>query len=242
MATFEDSDGTHFISSDEISKSVPWRLMDYEAAGAAGALTDEQVQEIAVRFEFDRNEIERLSIFLAHMLNPRENPMWVPIDRTVATARANKELERAHAEISAATRQLAKAAKRLETLSASTSEKNELRMERLKLSIGQASVHAGDAVKELQAIASTRDFALVLSYSRKGRARDLHRRAVIFAVTFIWDVNDRNVTYTTDSISGERRGQFIDFTNAVVACVTDPPTTLPAETIVSELRVLRRST
>jgi hypothetical protein len=227
-----------FISCDDVSRSAPWRLMDY---GDAGALTDEQVQEISLRFDLDREILEALSRHLAFLLNPSQHPLVIHMSRKIATERATKELERALADTISATRKLKQAAERLRTLYTGPykTEGAGYRLERLKLSIGQAQRQADDASKELQALVSMPNAAIVVANSKKGPVTDLRRKSVTHSIFYQWKLSGRKLTYTTDSLTSERRGPLIDFANAVVVCITDPPTKLPAETIVSDVRAMR---
>lgn len=75
----------------------------------------------------------------------------------------------------------------------------------------------------------------------KRRKRDERRRAVLKAIFDIWYVAGRNVSISTVGSSSERTGPLVNFTNAVVRCITDPATDLSGETIWTEIKEWRRS-
>ncbi|MGR3702789.1 MAG: hypothetical protein ACU0A4_11925 [Paracoccaceae bacterium] len=72
----------------------------------------------------------------------------------------------------------------------------------------------------------------------KRRNRDERRRAVLMVIFDIWHYAGRNVSVTSQDTS--RGGPLVDFSRAVVRCITDPPYELSGETVWQEIKALRR--
>jgi len=71
----------------------------------------------------------------------------------------------------------------------------------------------------------------------------MRREYVVRSCCYVWEDAGRKVTYTTVSHEpGEpqRRGELVEFVNAVVPLVTDPPTTLSVETIRRDIDLFKK--
>ncbi len=64
---------------------------------------------------------------------------------------------------------------------------------------------------------------------------DIRRTIVCFTIFNFWNEAKRKLTYTTAPGTSERGGELIDFVNAVVLCMTDPPCRLSGEVIKAEI-------
>lgn len=69
----------------------------------------------------------------------------------------------------------------------------------------------------------------------KRRARDVRRNIVCTSIFNSWDESGRKLSYSTDPLTSERGGRLFDFVNAVVECISDPPSHLNGETVKIEL-------
>lgn len=61
--------------------------------------------------------------------------------------------------------------------------------------------------------------------------KDRRRDEVLGEIFQAWVNCGRTITFTTDAITSKRRGELIDFSQAVCLCLTDPPTEIKSETI-----------
>ncbi|WP_299641412.1 hypothetical protein [uncultured Ruegeria sp.] len=70
----------------------------------------------------------------------------------------------------------------------------------------------------------------------KQRTRDDRRSVVLWQIFEFWERIGRRVSYNTDGVTSERRGPLVDFVNAVVPLLSNPPATISGETIRNEIR------
>ena len=223
-----------FIAADGFDSSVPWKVMKY---GIAGPLSDEQINSIAAEFALGVDDLRRLSQYLGIELHPSQN--FIPISRSTAATRAAKEVQRAHKEVETAIKAVNRAISRLEGVqpnppgSPDSAERfQQVMVLPLKASLKQL-IAARSVIDE---VSKNPQAALLIAPDDKRRLRDRRRELVLSALFHFWANAGRKLTFTTDPVTSERRGPLIDFVNAVVACVTDPPSTLKGETIVAEIR------
>lgn len=78
-------------------------------------------------------------------------------------------------------------------------------------------------------------YARLLSTPDARKATDVRRTILCVTLFNLWLDLERKLTYTTDPISGERKGSLIEFVNDVVERLTDPSTRLSGEAIKREL-------
>lgn len=71
------------------------------------------------------------------------------------------------------------------------------------------------------------------------KIRDERQLAILFAIFNAWEGPNRKVTVTTHPLSSERYGPLVDFTNAVVSCITDPVTQIKGETVWQTIKEWR---
>ncbi|MCF1711071.1 hypothetical protein L0V05_19860 [Tabrizicola sp. J26] len=235
MNWFSPEDGLIFIDADRVKTAAPWRLKDY---GRGGALTDDQIEELATRFGLERAVLKSLSIGLAFALDPIANPSVVHMSQKVATDRAARELDKALTEAKVAERKLRQAVARLTRLYTGLALDREgaARLEKLKITMAETHRRSEEDLQQLRAVSKVTDVALVVGYTQKGQMQDRRRKMVMRTLFCAWQESGRKLTYSTDSVRKQRCGPLVDFVTAAVACVTDRPWSPSGETIVSDLR------
>jgi hypothetical protein len=238
MQKFDQHEHGLFIGADEFSSSVPWKVGKY---GKTGPFDDEQINTIAVKFDLRIDDLRRLSGYLGIVLHPSQN--LTSISRSKAAARAAKEVQRAYKEIESAITGVNSAIVRLERVqpdsgdpAAAVERFRQAMILPLKISLGQL----GAAREGIDEVFKGSQGALLIAPDDKRRLHDRRRELVLRAIFRFWANAGRKLTFTTDPLTSERHGPLIDFANAVVACVTDPPGTLKAEAIVAEIRKFPR--
>ena len=243
MTSFSPDQDVMFITSDEAFNSTPWRKTKFVRRTKferGGVLTTEQVQEVAQQFQIDLDVVESMSNYLEFCLDTEANPLVIHMSREIAAKRASTEIAKALAETAVAAQKLKQASERLNKLytGGSLSADGAQRLETLKLVVVDTHRHAAEAYQELGSLAKLPNVALVLAYTNRGPIRDLRRKCVIHFLFQLWVGAGRKLTWTGDvGVEGAgRSGALIDFVNAVVVCITDPPTSLSGHTIVSDLR------
>lgn len=238
MNWLNPDDGLIFISADQVKGAAPWRLKDY---GSSGALTDDQVEDLAIRFGLEREVLDSLSIELAIALDPIANPSVIHMSRKVATDRAAKELDKALTEATVAEKKLRQAILRLTQLYTGSSLDRDAaaRLEKLKTTMAETHRRSEEDLQQLRAVIKVPDVALIVAYTQKGQMQDRRRKMVMRTLFCAWQACGRKLTYSTDSVRKQRCGPLVDFVTAVVTCVTDPPWYPPGETIVADLREYR---
>lgn len=233
---FDPQENGLFIAADGFSSSVPWKVQRY---GVDGPLADAQISSVAAEFFFEFDDLRKLSGYLGIALHPSQN--LISVSRSIAVARAAKEIQRARNEIETAIRVVSSAILRLErvqSVSGGPDEAQRLQQAMvlpLQASLSQLSV----ARSEMEKGSKRPEEVLLIAPDDKRRLHDRRREHILRALFHFWADSGRNLTFTTDPLTSERRGPLIAFVNAVVACVTEPPNTLKAETIVAELRKFR---
>lgn len=237
LHAFDPHENGLFIAADGFSSSVPWKVLKY---GVNGPLPDEQISSIAAQFALEFDDLRKLSGYLGIALHPSQN--LVSISRSIAVAQAAKEILRARNEIETAIRVVNSAILRLKGVQSGSVSPDDAQPSQqamvlpLEASLAQLNL-ARSAIEE----SSKHPNEVLLIAPDDKRCLHDHRRERILRVLFhFWADAGRNLTFTTDPLTSERRGPLIEFVNAVVACVTEPPSTLKAETIVTELRKFRR--
>lgn len=237
LQAFDPHENGLFIAADGFDSSIPWKVQKY---GVDGPLADAQVNSIAAKFVFEFDDLRKLSGYLGIALHPSQN--LISISRSIAAARAAKEVQRARKDIETAIKVVNNAILRLEGVqSGSGSHDDAQRLQQamvlpLKASLRQLSV----ARSEIEEGLKHPNEVLLIAPDDKRCLHDRRRELILRALFRFWADAGRNLTFTTDPLTSERRGLLIAFVNAVVVCVTEPPSTLKAETIVAELRKFTR--
>lgn len=202
-------------------------------------MSGEQILVLAARFDFTDQAVASLSKALGIALNRELNILNVGSSEFVddRERRGQRELEAALRALIAAKKNLAKVLASLEDL-------------RFKNKFAHAGVERPDyrhlaALKHAQtAIDSAKGFlefaeryrlAIHTGTPDKRRARDIRREIVCFGIFNAWIDAGRKLTFTTDPITSERSGALVEFVNAVVIYITEPPSTLSGESIRTEI-------
>jgi hypothetical protein len=224
-----------FVCGDGIRESVPWKL---DSSGN-GALLPAQIADLAGRFGFSPSDLNKLSHSIGRSLNPSERLHIVPaLPRSVAASRAGKEIERSLADVAAAFDKVVDARERLELLHTNDFDAREgvVLLAQVRNRLQQCADELDALEDDLHALAKSGDCVLVLAPADRRCIVDQRRRWVLTDIFQFWHDSGSKGKYTSDPFTSERSGPLIEFTNAVVASVTDPPSPLSGDTIVWELR------
>ena len=225
------------IQDDDLMRTVPWRIRDYQERGA---LSYRQKQELGARFDLSAELVDELSLLVGNSLDVESIVCFMPVSRDKAVARAGKRLGRA---ASLARRMRHDHAALLDALAPlrtdfDSSGDTEGLLQGLREDLaGIAALLAGleDRIERVMAISSG---AAVIEPDDKKRIPDRRRTNVVRSCCYVWEDAGRPLSFTTvaDRPDGpKRRGRLIELVNAVVTMVTDPPTPLSVETIRNEI-------
>lgn len=232
-----------WLSTDGINTSAPWRLGSY---GDDGALSDSDVSELAERFKLSAALLQTLSQRLGYCLDVDSEVNLVRIKRSTAIERADKELKKA-AKLA---KELQAAAAKLTTLLTPLSDQFALRKEDAALLLvakaqaDEVSNKVADAVTAIQTVRDTPGAAAVMSPFSKVYVWDKRRQYVVETCCYAWLEAGRPVTYSSKERTEkgtDRGGPLMDFLQAVVIRLTDPPRELSQETIRKDLDRLKKS-
>lgn len=201
----------------------------------------EQVHRLAKDADLSESDIDALSQSLAYALSDRFFPRGV--------TKVAKQMAKGPSELEKLIRELRHAEARLHRAIELYSNV-QVQFPAVKRGVSDPNIHhraaLDTALRSVQRInqslarSAKKDSAHFTGDPDKRRSKDERRSAVLFAIFDIWQAAGRKVTISTIGSSSERTGPLVDFTNAVVRCVTDPPTNLSGETIRSEIKDWRR--
>lgn len=230
LASLDDYIG---ISTDRIRQSVAWKLENY---GDNGALNDAQIETLALQFSLTRNQLRELSWELGHALGGV--PTIILINRSKAEAEATAEIAQAIKDLSDAMRKLTSAEGRLDRLfiDEECDVDGSIQFSNARNQLAQS--HDGvQTIKDvLLDVSKILGLALVLRHADTRSIPDHRRTKILSQIMYFWHSVGRKLTYTTDPSNSERRGELIDFTNAVVKCISDPPGALSGESIIAAVK------
>jgi hypothetical protein len=223
-----------FISADGMKVSAPWRLAEY---GPEGPLSDEQIADLARRFDLAPSDLRELSASLGDALSTRATFNLAQVQRSSAAAQAARQLRKARREVIAARTRLADIVRELSRLWVEDPRWPEAALlDHARAALISALHQLKEVPPSLDGLLQAKDSVLEFEPIDKRVLTDERRRAVLRAIFRQWYRAGRSLGFTTDVPNqSARRGPLIDFANAVVACVTDPPTELSGETIVKDL-------
>ncbi len=88
-------------------------------------------------------------------------------------------------------------------------------------------------------VSKTPGQALLLRHADKSSIPDHRRAKVLFEIMSFWHSVNPKLTYTTSTSHSERRGELIDFVNAIVGCISDPPGKLIGESIIAAIKLFK---
>lgn len=218
-------------------KQVRWRM---NKAEGFVALNPDQFQSLGMQFGLSREDLSVLSFALGRALDPKVR------SRTLFIDEIGKE---GKAAFTSAMRSIEQAVKHLK------SARKQLRLLDISTPVGPdtyispyqdlfAALMESAALAELARRRFQKAVVHGMPLQTRERASDRHRgdarrRVVCLAIIRFWDSIGRQVSYTTDPIGSQRKGQLVEFINAVVGCVTEPRASLGGETIAREITSAR---
>lgn len=221
-----------FVVGDGLRLSAPWRLGNY---GFVGALSDEQIEALSERFGIDVDVVRQLSISLGAGLDPERSTYLVPMRRSTAAARAKTTLRKIRTDVAVATENVQTAVEALFALypNAPGDPEGAAFLVRTREQLAQCFRDLESVTLALDRLEEAKDPALTVAPTDRRAAVDYRRQRVLRAIFQCWYDSGIERTYSTDPTTSKRAGPLIDFANAVVALVTDPPSQLSANTIAT---------
>ena len=227
---------TIYLHTDGIKTSAPWRLADYDEQGA---LSEENLATLAEQFDLPQPILQTLSIEIGNCLDTESLVNWTTVNRGVAIERANKALEEAARLAKRVEQDLATMGRLLAPLSdafASNGEQQGVLASAQQRTEAAQKAASGlhDAIDRVIRLPGS---AADISPTDKRRISDGRRRVVVENCCYAWHDAGRPVTYSTrpERIADRRGGPLIEFIQAVVMMVTDPPSKLSVETIRKDI-------
>lgn len=236
MGELEDDDFLEnglFIRGDGWRSGIPWRLQAYDHKGP---LTDDDVTSLSKMFDMTPQLLSKLSCSLGYTLDPHQNVHVVPISRRTGSRRAKSDLATSKKQMSGVVARLEEVVARLSTLCPVDSDEQATRYECILTKFANIFNDLKEAELELTALTLNPAGFIKMEPEDRRVLFDRRRRGVLRNIFQTWVDAGRKVTFTTDPITSDRRGQLIDFAQCVVEYVTEPSTKLKAEAIVDEIR------
>jgi hypothetical protein len=180
--------------------------------------------------------LTELSQRIGRNLDVSEPVNLVHVSMSKGAARAAKEAERSLKNLDAAFENLSEASDRLRPFCPNRKGNPEgaAHFTRALALMRQCECLLEEAEQALHLAMRAGPFALVLAPTDKRVISDVRRKHVLRSIFQFWNDAGPRGRYTSDPGSSKRRGPLIDFTNAIVECVTDPPSRLSPNTIVAE--------
>lgn len=208
------------------------------------ALTADEIDRIATRFDLPREDIATLSRDLAVALNKVERPISVALPRETAIKRAQKAMRDAAEDVLFASDRMVRGIERLEALDTEAAGNREgaARLTALMADYERVLRDIETLHRRLRLLAETPDVALDLQPADKRKIPDLRRGQVLACLFAFWSEAGRPLSITTDPIDNSRRtGALVEFVNALVRCLTDPSAELSGDTVFKELMSFKRA-
>jgi hypothetical protein len=206
------------------------------------ALNVEQIIRLAEVFAFPVEAVVALSKDLARALNKTITPVFAPLPRKKAIARAQADMQRTAKDIMTASEALLRGFERLERLDTiqANNRLGAARFKALQKDFDQVLRDVETLHRKLRILSDTPDVALELRPEDKRGISDLRRTAVLACLFSFWKREGRTLSVTTDPIDNHRKGQLIEFVNSVVRFITDPSSDLSGDVIHDELTKYKR--
>lgn len=207
------------------------------------ALTADEINSIATRFDLPREDVATLSRDLAVALNKVERPISVALPRGTAIERAQKAMQDAAEDVLFASDRMVRGIERLEALDTQTAGNREGadRLTALMADYERVLRDIETLHRRLRLLAETPDVALDLQPADRRKVPDLRRGQVLACLFAFWSEAGRPLSITTDPIDNSRRtGALVEFVNAVVRYLTEPSSELSGDTIFNELAAFKR--
>lgn len=215
--------------------SIPWKIIG-EDTSPIEPLDDIDIERLAAIHRIDEALLRKLSGKLRSVLRPQlklSQPDIAPARRK----KGLKELGRANDLLRSAEGKLQAAEKILNNLRFTNDfghtgmpNPGDRRLEEFRTAI-QTIEECSDFFKTMEQY----DMATALGTPDARKSTDVRRTILCVTIFNLWSDLERNLTYTTNPVSGERTGPLIDFVNDMVHCMTAPPSRLSGEAIKREL-------
>lgn len=210
--------------------TVPWRLRDGNAL-PNGALTHWQMQALGSTYGFSASQMVDLSKRVDIGLS-RELHMTFPELVDDRARRGRSELESAVKHLAAVKKNLAKAMATIERVRVRSPFRHPDIEHRETLEQAREAI---DEAVWFYAIAVRENLAIYTAHPDKRRTYDIRREIVCTGIFNVWTEAGRPLSFTTDPITSRRGGPLLEFVNAVVEYITEPPSTLSGEAIRTEI-------
>lgn len=204
-----------------------------------GPLDCAQIKKLAQDFDLSESDLRTLSRDLAYPMSDRF------IVRGVIEV--VKGMEKGPVELEKLFNELRHAQKRLKT-AVDLYSKIDVKFPAVERGTGNPNIEMREDLKDAlwkveqvnrRLTRGSRKYSIYFSgHKRRGRERDVRRSAVLYRIFSMWDAAGRNVTISTNG--SERGGPAIEFSNAVMRCLMDPPTWVSGSTIWSDMKVWLR--
>ncbi|MBB1492704.1 hypothetical protein H5395_14420 [Paracoccus sp. MC1854] len=221
-----------FINAEPFVRSVQWRI---GVSSLTGALTTEQITDLASRFEIGADALKRLSWRLELVLEPLQHPNLVAVDSRKARKQGDDRLMETLNRLGRADDLLEDSSRALQELyiDPRSDPENAEALGRVRKRLGLVIYRLGQVHCALEAIQRSSS-PMVLAPWDKRAIRDQRRGPVLNAIFKTWKDHGPPRSYTSDPGTGERSGPLLDFVKAVTAYLTDPSTPVPQDTVVKE--------
>lgn len=221
--------------STETKNTIPWRLRTSRKS-RIGALSPEKISELATNFHLDISAFEKLSLNLDIALSPQLH-ISQPEFRQAKVKKGVQEVYSTIKALHAAEDNIKAAINLLENVDFINPlpiiNKNDI-LDHHFDKIHKSIEHIQDIIKFLDTMAKN-NLVMSLDVPDKRRVRDVRREIVCVSIFSFWSEIGRKLTYTTDPVTSRRVGELFEFVNAVVECISEPPSRLNTETIKLEL-------
>jgi hypothetical protein len=216
--------------------TIPWRLHDRKPS-SEGALSQSQMSHLCSSHILDPKAVGELSRKLDSALSRTLN-LSQPELLLSKLDRGSKQLDSVISDLRSAEDRLANTSETLQNLSFKNPY-GHIGMPNPSIRHLKALAKCREALSSIRSfveVAKREQWAVYAGAPDKRRVRDVRRTMVCVAIFNFWEEAGRKLSYTTDPIDRSRRGgPLIDFVNALVECITNPPSQISGDTIKTEL-------
>jgi hypothetical protein len=223
---------------DGLNMRAPWRL---EAYNGQGVLTQEEIAELASRFELSQTQVEALSICLGDDLDSELITDLREVSRAKATGKPGTDLRRwlrwsKSGKEKDGRKKLNEILKNLTSDFAITPADADV-LAKLKSLAASADSSTADLEAAVERVLATPDCAAEMRPDNL-KTPDMRRKRVARSCMLAWIQADRPLTKGNPNEgvnAGGKGGPLIDFIQAVGLKVTDPPTLLSGNTLSKDI-------
>lgn len=233
----EPEDFSIYLSMDGIRASAPWRIAAY---GDDGALSEADLKALAERFDLPEPVLQRMSRELGYCLDEESEVTLVEVNKRIAVDRAVPDLETAAGKVRRVEADLRAIEAILAPLShyfaENKADANLLASAQARA--GQLREAASELYKAIDRVTRTPGAAADMAPRDKRKVWDKRRQYVVETCCHAWRDAGRALTYSTRADTPDpdrRRGALVEFIQAIVAKVTDPPRELSGETLRKDI-------